>query len=317
MMETFTLQASDGAPVACYRWAGTNPRAIIHIAHGMGEHARRYDRPARALAEAGYVVYANDHRGHGVTGAATLGYMGIDGWNRLLADAYELNALARREYPDLPLVLLGHSMGSMMSQQYITRYGHSIDALVLSGSPGFKAKSINPIPRWILNFETWRVGVDAGSPVMQNLLFGGANKPFEGDNSTGFEWLSRDPEEVQKYVDDADCGFVIATGSLKDLYAGAALASNAASLANIPTTLPMYVFAGSEDPVHSEKADIERMVDAYREAGIANLTLKWYDGGRHEMFNETNRDAVVDDLLTWLDATLAPATQPAAVAEAN
>lgn len=304
-MQSFSLRASDGADVACYQWLIDAPRAAVHIAHGMGEHARRYDGVAQALNAAGFSVYANDHRGHGATGAQQLGYMGADGWNRVLADAYELNREIARSHPGLPIVLLGHSMGSMMSQQYITRYGASIDTLVLSGSPGFKARSINPLPRWILRFENARVGPDGGSAVMQKLLFGGANKPFDRPGATGFEWLSRDPREVRKYVEDPDCGFVIATGSLIDLYAGSASAQQPESLAKVPSTLPILVFSGTEDPVHGEREDIQRMLTAFADAGLTRVSMKWYEGGRHEMFNETNRDDVVQDLVDWLNSTLA------------
>ncbi|MEM7001911.1 MAG: alpha/beta hydrolase [Pseudomonadota bacterium] len=299
-MQTWQIEASDGGVVGGYFWPVETPRGAIQIAHGMGEHAGRYDRVAQALNAAGYTVVANDHRGHGITGQAKLGYFGIDGWNRVLADAYEINRWLAQTCPDVPLVLIGHSMGSMLAQQYVTRYGHSIDLLVLSGSPGFKAKSINPLPGWILAFETWRVGPENGSETMQKLLFGSANNAFAGPEATGFEWLSADPSEVQKYVDDDRCGFVIATGSLKDLYGGAGAASHPDSVAKIPKTLPIYVFAGTADPVNSEQQDIERMVAAYREGGLTAIDVRWYQDGRHEMLNETNRDEVTADLLAWL-----------------
>ncbi len=299
-MQSFTLTASDGAPVSVYTWLVETPKMAVQIAHGMGEHAQRYDWLAQQLNAQGYSVYANDHRGHGVTGEACLGYMGPDGWNRLLADAYELNQHIRNTSQDVPLILLGHSMGSMMSQQYITRYGASIDGLVLSGSPGFKAKSINPIPRWILGFELRRHGPAAQSSLMQSLLFGSANKPFDGPDATGFEWLSRDADEVAKYVDDPKCGFVISTGSLKDLYAGSAAASNPEAIDAIPKNLPIYVMSGTEDPVHSEQGDIERLLTAYRAAGLSDITVQWYAQGRHEMFNEINKEEVVADLAGWL-----------------
>ena len=303
-MQEFQLNASDGEEVACYHWVHDNPRGVVLIAHGMGEHAKRYDRVAQALNGAGYAVIANDHRGHGITGQAKLGYMGPDGWNRVLADAYEINCYARQCYPDVAVVLFGHSMGSMMSQQYITRYGASIDALVLSGSPGFKAKSYNPLPRWILSFENRRVGPDGASAMMQKVIFGGANKPFDAADATGFEWLSRDTAEVNKYIEDEFCGFVIATASLVDLYAGSAITVNPHSVANIPKELPVYVFSGEEDPVHGGKADVQRMLEAFSTAGLTKVEMKWYPGGRHEMLNETNAEEVTRDLLGWLERTL-------------
>ena len=171
-MHNEDFHASDGRPVALYSWQTDHPKLAIHIAHGMGEHAQRYQRLANELNAVGCTVYANDHRGHGATGADCLGYMGPDGWNRTLADAYEINQFIRARHPDLPLVLLGHSMGSMLSQQYMTKHGASVDGVVLSGSPGFKAASINPIPGWVLAFET--KGTRPADGV--TYLFGGVEK---------------------------------------------------------------------------------------------------------------------------------------------
>ena len=299
-MQQCDLVASDGHTVAGYAWDIGNPRAMVQIAHGMGEHARRYDAVAQALNQAGFAVFATDHRGHGGTGRTTLGYMGGDGWNRTLADTFEFNRMLRSRHPEVPLVLLGHSMGSMLGQQYITRYGYSIDAIALSGSPGFKNRFGRLIPGLLARFEAWRHGPDRSSALLQKMLFGGSNKAFDGPGATGFEWLSRDPAEVKKYVDDPECGFVLTTGSLVDLFAGAAMTQSPACLAKIPTTLPVYVFAGADDPVHGGQQDINRMLDAYRSCRLSRLEHRWYPGGRHEMFNETNRDEVIADLVQWL-----------------
>ena len=300
-MDLLTLEASDGKPVHCYFWGVSNPKAVVQIAHGMGEHARRYDATAQAFNEAGYIVYANDHRGHGATAGGQYGYMGGDGWNRVLADAYELNREIRASHPDTPVVLLGHSMGSMMSQQYITRYGASIDALALSGSPGFKDPMLGRLPSLIARFERWRLGPEAHSDLMQKMLFGGANKKFDGPGASGFEWLSRDGGEVVKYVEDEACGFVLTAGSLCDLFAGSADAQRPENLQNIPKTLPVYVFSGADDPVHSEEKDLMRMVEAYRSAGLTAVDYKVYPGGRHELFNDINANEVVSDLLAWMN----------------
>lgn len=303
-MKERILVASDGADVQCYAWPVDSPKASIQIAHGMGEHALRYDRLACALNDSGYTVYANDHRGHGRTGRHNLGYMGGDGWNRVLADAYELNREIRADHPGIPAVLLGHSMGAMLAQQYITRYGRSIDAVALSGSGGFRESPLTFVPPLLARIEAWRLGPDRASPLMQKLLFGGANKPFDGPDATGFEWLSRETAEVQKYVDDPACGFVLAAGSLCDLYAGAAAAKHPECLKMIPKSLPVYIFSGADDPVHDEQRGLQTMVSAYRQAGLPLVEYKVYPGGRHELFNETNRDAVTADLVTWLDRTL-------------
>ncbi len=303
-MDLLTLEASDGEAVQCYSWQVAQPRAVIQIAHGMGEHAKRYDQVAAALNDAGYTVYANDHRGHGVTGSDNYGYMGGDGWNRVLADAFELNREMRQANPDTPHVLLGHSMGSMMSQQYVTRYGASIDALALCGSPGFKEPLLAWIPRILGRIESWRLGREKHSDLLQKLLFGNANKAFDGPQATGFEWLSRDGSEVAKYVDDEACGFVLANGSLCELFAGAAASQKPENIAKIPRNLPIYVFSGADDPVHSEGKDFNRLVNAYRRAGLENLESKLYPGGRHELFNDINAREVIKDLVSWLERSV-------------
>lgn len=303
-MQSFTLTASDGHDVACYSWVIDQPRAVVQLAHGMGEHARRYDWVAGKLNEEGYAVYANDHRGHGNTSPNSLGYMGPDGWNRTLADMFELNRFIRSEYPDAKLGLLGHSMGSMLSQQYITRYSVTIDALALSGSPGFKQPRFAFINRWLTAFEQWRHGPDGTSELMQNAIFGSFNDPFDSPEATGSEWLSRDQEQVQAYVDDEQCGFVLSPGSLIDMSGGGGVSQSERAHENIPISLPVYVFSGSEDPVHGELEDLDRMVNAYRKRGLKKLVYKIYPGGRHEMFNETNREEVMDDLKVWLGENL-------------
>ncbi len=299
-MQPFTLEASDGAAVACYGWPLDAPRAVIHIAHGMGEHAQRYAPLALALQAGGYAVYANDHRGHGATATEQYGDLGGDGWNRVLADAYELNRLIAQRHPQAPIVLLGHSMGAMMAQLYVTRYGRSIDALVLSGSPGFKAPAANLLALLMVRLECWRLGPQQHSPLLQRLLFGANNKAFAAADATGFEWLSSDAAAVRHYVDDAACGFVLANGSLRDLFTGAADNIRPEVLARMPADLPVYVLAGTADPVHGGQRDLQRMLDTYAARGLAQVEMRWYVDGRHEMFNETNRVQVVNDLMAWL-----------------
>ena len=303
-MDSFSLSASDGHEVACYSWVLDNPKAVVQIAHGMGEHARRYDWVAQQLNANGYAVYANDHRGHGETSGPVLGYMGADGWNRSLADMYELGQLARGKHEGLKLILLGHSMGSMLSQQFITRYGCSIDALVLSGSPGFKESKLAFINHLLMKFECWRHGPDGTSMLMQNAIFGNSNAPFDGPGATGYEWLSRDQEEVATYIADDQCGFVLSPASLIDMSQGSAITQDKLSLLRIPQNLPIYIFSGAEDPVHGKQVDLDRLVNAYRKRGLGQLVYKLYPGGRHEMFNETNKDEVVTDLVQWLEQQL-------------
>ena len=300
-MNNLTLTASDGARLACYVWPVDDPNGVIHIAHGMGEHARRYDRVARALNTAGYEVIACDQRGHGATAQALLGDLGGDGWNRLVADAYEVNRHIALLHPKVPIVLLGHSMGAMMAQLYITRYGQSIDALVLSGSPGFKTPLSHFLSRQIAQFEVWRVGWNQHSALLQRLLFADSNKAFSAPHANGFEWLSRDAGAVQKYIDDPDCGFVLTAGSLLDLVVSLEKNQCTQVLLKIPKALPIYVFSGTEDPVHGGRKDLNRMLSAFEQQGLMSVDVNWYAAGRHEMFNELNAEEVIADLVGWLN----------------
>ena len=303
-IEIIDFQGNTGKAIYTCRWRAEVapdglPKGAVQIAHGMGEHIGRYEPVAARLTSAGYVVYGNDHRGHGRSDPDRLGDMGDDGWNKVIDDTYRLHERIGAEYPGVKRVLLGHSMGAMLTQQYLCRHGASLDAAVLSGSPGFRDPLQTAITHIITRIEAWRLGPEGESTVLANLLFGQANKEFDGDDATGFEWLSRDEREVQKYVDDPHCGAVLRTGSLLALFRGAKEAA-AASIARIPKDLPIHVLSGTADPVHNGLKNLERLFRRYEDAGLT-VTRKFYQDGRHEMFNETNRAEVLDDLVAWLD----------------
>jgi alpha-beta hydrolase superfamily lysophospholipase len=319
-MEPLKLNASDGKRLHLYRWLPTGPaRATIHIAHGMGEHAARYHEVAQLLAQAGYAVYADDHRGHGQTADPDfLGDMGPDGWNRVIDDAADITAYVRAMHPGVPHVLFGHSMGAMLAQQFLYRHGARIDAAILSGSPGFLGRLRGWLSHTIARFERWRLGPTAPSPLMQKLLFGSNNKTFDAPGASGYEWLSRDRGQVAAYAADAQCGFVLRTGSLCELFAGARQARKTENVLQIPRSLPVYVFSGSDDPVHDSERNLERLLKAYRDH-LERVDYRVYPGGRHEMLNEINRDEVIQDVLGWLDSALrsAAAGKPATAPSPN
>ena len=307
-MDSFKFNASDGKKIHCYHWpAGGDPKAIVHIAHGMGEHAARYDWAASKLAQAGYEVYANDHRAHGLT-ADVLGDFGEDGWNRTVTDLDEIIRDLKAKHPGKPVILFGHSMGAMLSQQYIAKYGNTLDAtldaVILSGSPGSGSRFQMWLMHTIARFERWRVGGQAESALLQGLLFGSSNKDFDDEpDATGYEWLSRDKAQVRLYVDDPMCGFVPCPRSICDLFAAERANWKKRRINQIPVDLPVYLFSGSADPVHNGMKNINRLLDSYRNHGL-NPDTHFYTEGRHEMLNETNRDAVIEDVLSWLGKTL-------------
>jgi alpha-beta hydrolase superfamily lysophospholipase len=281
---TIPFTASDGTDVATYRWAGDQPpKAVVQIAHGMGEHAARYRRLAEALTAAGYVVYANDHRGHGRTAgsAERHGDLGAAGWPGLVSDVGELGALARGEHPGLPLVLIGHSMGSFVLQQYLLDHSADVDAVVLSGSTAIDlfASAIDPTQE-----------VDLSS----------LNVGFEPAR-TDYDWLSRDPDEVDKYVNDPDCGFGLNPAGTGSMLEGLGGVSDAERLAGIRSDLPVYIVSGNADPLAGGGQLIELLASRYRDAGIKDVTVALYPDARHEVFNETNRDEITADMVAWLD----------------
>ena len=304
-MDSLTFQADDGVTIHYYRWLPTaTPVATIQIAHGMGEHATRYDWVAGRLTAAGYAVYANDLRGHGQTAqTGTYGDLGEDGWNRSIVDASTLQQLINAAYPTQPRVLLGHSMGAMLTQQYLTRFADGLDAAVLSGSPGFSSRVQLWISYTIARFESWRLGFSGESALLDKLIFGNANNEFTNQGTTGFEWLSRDTKQVQAYASDPLCGFVLRAGSLRNLFTGAREACKQKNIKRIPSTLPIYIFSGGDDPVHDGEKGLDRLLTSYR-AQVHKVDYRLYREGRHEMFNELNRQTVVDDLLEWLKLNL-------------
>jgi alpha-beta hydrolase superfamily lysophospholipase len=318
--DTFTFKAEDQRELFVYRWLpdeGARKKAVVHVAHGMAEHAGRYARVAGALVEAGYAVYADDHRGHGRTAApqaggrpgapsdGELGWMGPDGFRRSVQDLQQLLVFEKAENPGLPAVLFGHSMGSYFAQAFLVEAGASIRAAVLSGTGG-KPSFIASLGRAVARLERARLGPKGKSPLLQALSFDEFNKAFR-PNRTAFDWLSRDDAEVDKYVADPLCGFAVSTQLWVDLLDGLAAISRPERQAKIPRDLPIYVFSGSEDPVGEKTKSVQQLLAAYGRAGVTDVTHKFYPGARHETLNETNRDEVTRDLVAWLDSRLASA----------
>ena len=315
----FDLRGLDGQRFACCSWlpdteaasGRQHPRAVLQISHGMGEHKGRYTDLAEALTSQGYAVYASDHRGHGGSIVDDRpGAMGKLGWRLTLTDMNYLAEHAMRAHPGLPTVLLGHSMGAALAQQYLYLYGQHLSAAVLSGSPGFGVGAQLVIMQLIASLESLRTGPDMQSNLLQSLLFGRNNKPFEdptgttaNERVTGYEWLTKDALEVDAYLEDPLCGFVLSPASLAQMFAGMRQSARPENIDAIRTRLPIYVLAGADDPVHNDEAGLIKLVDAYRAAGLG-VDYKLYPDGRHEMFNETNRVEVVAALLDWLEATL-------------
>ncbi len=286
---TFLFDGRDG-PVFARRWTaeGADPtaaRAAVKIAHGMGEHSARYARFAEALTSAGYVVYAHDHRGHGETARAMgveLGHLGPDGWNGLVTDMLLLADRVDDETGGLARIELAHSMGSFALQQVLLDHSASMHAAVLSGTSAVDALA-GAIP--------------ADDSPADLSAFNAAFEP----SRTEFDWLSRDPAEVDKYVADPYCGFGVDGAGMRDMSADASRAADPAALAQIRPDLPLLMISGLADPLAFGGVLVDLVAQRYRDAGMRDVTTHWYPDARHELLNETNRDEVTADVLAWLD----------------
>jgi alpha-beta hydrolase superfamily lysophospholipase len=298
--QTFT--AADGSTIHYRRWlpAGA-PKAVIQVVHGAAEHVSRYDRFAKLAVAAGYAVVGTDHRGHGRTRVRSgkLGDAGPDGWNRMVEDEIALSQRLRSAYPGAKLVLFGHSLGSFMAQDIIERRDDLYAALVLSGTSYGP-----PLPAALIDMLNQAVQTDAlGDSAVWSGLFKDFNKPFNGP--TGFEWLSRDTAEVQKYVNDPLCGFAFSNELARDIFVGFARMRDPALEARIPKTLPLLIIQGELDPVGENLVGTRRLVERYRALGLTVIETRFYTGARHELLNETNRDEVQREVLAWLAKTVA------------
>jgi alpha-beta hydrolase superfamily lysophospholipase len=298
---TFRFKDPDGFEVFVYKWAPSYPaRAVVQIAHGGVEHALRYQRVAEFLNDHGYVVYANDHRAHGKT-AGTMehaGKAGPDGWNGIVGDFKQLTDIIKVELPGLPIFLMGHSLGSIVAQQYMEQYGDGIAGVILSGTFGTLGDTTEA--EAAIDQAIAADGLEAPSMVIAG-MFGAFNEPFEGD--TGFEWLSRDTVEVQKYVDDPWCGtFPLSNEFVRDFFNGMAEIWKPENEAKIPKSLPVYVISGDQDPAGAFTEAVKVLIARYQELGLEDLTFTFYPQARHEILNETNRDEVHADILGWLNA---------------
>jgi alpha-beta hydrolase superfamily lysophospholipase len=303
--ENFSFISEDDTAVFVYRWRpdkGVVPKGIVQIAHGMAETAVRYERLAGVLTDRGYIVYANDHRGHGKT-AGDLANVGIlardNGFERMVADMHSLSLRAIEENPDQPLFLMGHSMGSFATQRYLMLHGQKLKGAILSGSNG-RDRLLHQLGLLVAVSEVRKNGREAKSPRMDKLSFGNYNKRFK-PNRTSFDWLSRDPAEVDKYLADPYCGDVFSAGFYHDFLKGLITIGKDENVARVPKDLPIYLFSGDQDPVGAQGKGVIKLKEAYHKQGLTDLTLKLYPGGRHEMLNELNRDQVMQDLLDWIE----------------
>ena len=280
----FEFVDAEGVTIHYYVWNAAKPRAIIQLAHGLGEHAGRYEELAQQFVQNGYTVYADDHRGHGRTGVAQhagdhskLGQLGAGGLRAALADLHQFTGVIQGDHPGVPIVFLGHSWGSLLGQQLINDHITDFAAVVLSGTA----------------YRTPR-----------HMSAGDLNKHHKHLGTTGYEWLSRDPAIVEAFVADK---LTFSADALKLFGPVDGLRLYGRPKKPLDADIPLLIMIGEEDSLGGERS-AQLLAESYiRRGGLTQVEVNVYEGARHEIFNETNRVEVYADLLRWLDAHL-PAT---------
>jgi alpha-beta hydrolase superfamily lysophospholipase len=282
----FQFTSADGLQIACAQWSNRKSgRGVVQIAHGMGEHMGRYQSLIEALVQAGLIVYANDHRGHGKTAPSRkkLGDFGSGGFDLLVEDMIQLSYIAKGENPGEPFILFGHNMGSFAAQQYILGHSQLIDGLVISGSG-------------VLDGLVRIAKSTSQEKINLNVAFAPKRTPFD--------WLSRDPAIKDTFMRDPLCFVSLQRKSMESFLAASAQLADLRELNDIRHDLPIYLLSGSNDPIGQQLNGVKLLMKRYRRAGLVNISHHFYDGGRHEMLSEICSKAVQTNLLLWLSAVL-------------
>lgn len=281
----------------------TTPRAVVQISHGMCEYIGRYQDFASFLVQNGFAVCGNDHLGHGATSdGGTDGFFSEEnGWKYALEDLRTMNRLARERYPGCPVFLLGHSMGSFFARLYAVTYPETIDALLLSGTGGPNpAAGVGIFLTSVL--AKWK-GPRHRSSLINRMAFGTYLSRISNPN-TPYDWITRDQEIVNSYAVDPKCTFIFTVSAFHDLMCVLAKVSTPEWAARFPKELPVMLFSGDMDPVGSYGKGVQKVYDLLCGAGVKDVSIKLYPGGRHEMLNETNRQEVYRDILNWCNTHL-------------
>ena len=301
MRNDFFFESCGAGQIHCCRWTPEGePKAILQIVHGIAEFVERYDEFANYLTEQGYVVVAEDHMGHGqsINGDGIQGYF-HGGWFNAVADTYHLLEMTKEEYPDVPYILFGHSMGSFMARTILCKYPDSgISAAIICGTgwqPAFALPALIKVVEGICN----KTGETKPNEQLQNMIFGGYNKKVEHQR-TGFDWLTRDSGIVDAYIEHPLCGFTGSCGLLREMLKGIHYIEQPKNLANMRKELPVFFIAGGDDPVGSYGKGVRQAAKAFEKAGMQNVSVKIYPLCRHEILNEINKAEVYADITEWV-----------------
>jgi len=299
------VQMVDGYDIELYVYephTEIRTRGVIQLVHGSCEHVMRYEHFITDLMNQGYVVYANDHRGHGysVSSSDDYGYFGEnDGWSKMVEDLKEINDLIHAKHPDLPIIMLGHSMGSFLARHYAIDYGETINGLILSGTAHHQSFMLN-VGKNITRLVRYIKGSKHRSHLIHHLSYGMFNKNIENP-ITASDWLCYDKEVVEKFCSDPSCGFILTAAGFEDLFTGLLYITDNQNIEKMMPDLPVLLLSGQDDPVGGYGEMVIKSYEAMKEAGLSQVDYKLYPKMRHEILNEKDKFMVYNDIYQWLE----------------
>ena len=303
MRSDFYYGSKGAGTIHGCRWTPEQPPvAVVQIIHGIAEYVERYDDFAWYLNRLGFLVVAEDHMGHGksINGEGIQGYF-HGGWFTAVEDSYRLLQDTRKEFPNLPYVLFGHSMGSFMTRTILEKYPDSgISAAVICGT-GWQPKAVLNTGIGVCRMVCKQQGEKKPSKILEKLVFSNYNKKVEHPR-TSYDWLTRDSGIVDRYLADPFCGFTPTGGLMRELLTG--IRYEQENLSAMKKDLPVLFIAGGDDPVGNYGKGVLRSAEAFRKAGMLDVSCKIYPLGRHEILNEINWEEVYQDISSWLNGKL-------------
>lgn len=306
-MKEFYFPSSDGKnQIYARMWLPDGEvRGTVQIAHGIAEYINRYDDFAQFLASNGFVAAGNDHLGHGKSMGSPENqgfFADSNGWDLVIADMESLHKTLKRDYPDVPAILLGHSMGSFLARTYLIRHPDDFDAAIISGT-GHQSKLMVTAGLFLSKQEIKKHGPRYVSQKLNNISMGGYNKGL-GAAPGETAWLSANHDNVVKYDADPLCGFTATCSVFRDMIGGMKFITDPRNIEKMNKKVPVYFFSGAEDPVGEKGKGVERAYKAFLKAGMEDVFMRLYPGGRHEMLNETNKAEVYQDVLNWINSKI-------------
>lgn len=302
--EEFTFDSRDGqSKIHAVRWIPEGKvTCILQIVHGMAEYIERYEEAAQYFAGRGILVTGEDHLGHGksVEEGGTYGYFcDRDPATVVVRDVHRLKKITQESYPGIPYIILGHSMGSFITRNYLLRYGTGVQGAVICGT-GSQPKGLIKISKALASFQCLVLGQKHVAKMIDKMAFGNYNQQIE-DSKTDFDWLSKDEEAVDKYLGDPLCGFTFTTNGFKTLFTLIDRLGREEELQSMPKDLPVFFISGDKDPVGDYGRGVKKAYESFKKAGMKRLDIKLYPEDRHELFNELDREQVCADLSVWIE----------------